>query len=194
MEISDTSNESSQDSDVLLTRLPSFLRGNENSQTSEVTQNASVQTIGPSESVTRVFSNRSETSETDTQNQSNPFEMSLTAYVRSRNNAFGRPVGSTPTFQQIEQIIGTDHEVPGLDVQTHNNPLRAIFEESISQQSDSPSSEQPSSQPSELPTENSSEPTADEQRELEQEPTTPAQENSTTETNNAPVADVVIGE
>lgn len=160
VEISDTSNESSQDSDVLLTRLPSFLRGNENSQTSEVTQNASVQTIGPSESVMPVFGNRSETSETDTQSHSNPFEMSLTAYVRSRNNVFGRP----PSFQQIEQFIEADPDVSGLDVQAHNNPLRAIFEETVSQQSDSPSPKQGSSQPAEASSDNTSEPTTAEQR------------------------------
>lgn len=143
-----------------------------------------------------MLGNRSETSEAITQNQTNPFEMSLTAYVRSRNNAFGRPVGS-PSLQQLEHIIGTDHDVPGLDVQIHNNPLRAIFEETVGQQSESPSSGQTASQSAEPAGNNIAEQPNTEQREREPEPTASVQDNSsnTAESTNASVsnAEVVIG-
>lgn len=196
MEISDTSNESSQDGDVLITRLPSFLRGNENSQTTEVTQNASVQTIGVSESVTRLFNNRTETSQTDLRGWSNPFEMSLTAYVRSRNNAFGgRP--SPYTFQQFEQLLGQHHsDSPPLEVQLHNNPLRTLVEEAFMQQA---AAEQQSSQPAEPPVENPVEAAAPERREPEQADPEPEslpallENESNAAAVNPPVADVVIG-
>lgn len=197
VEISDTSNESSQDGDGLITRLPGFLRGNENSQSTEVTQNASIQTIDSSEPVARVFSNRPESSETDVQNQSNPFEMSLTAYVRSRNNAFGRPVSSgSPSFQQFEQLMEPDTEVPGLDVQTHNNPLRAIFEEGIRELN--AAAERQGDAPVVPPTDNPTTPSPTEQRELETGPeqasaSTNQDNSNATETLNVPAANVVIG-
>lgn len=124
--------------------------------------------------------------------------MSLIGCIGSRFTALGSPEGY-PTFEQFEQFIGHDLEVPELDVQTHNNPLRAIIEEGISQLSDSPSSEQPAGPTSEPSAENNTpDRSNDEQREeSEPEPASSAQENSSNavETNNVPVAnvDVVIG-
>lgn len=203
LEISDTSNENSQDSDVMITRLPIFLRGNE-IQNTEVSQNASVQTIEASERSTRTLGDTSETSESDNQTP-NPFEMSLTAYVRSRNNALSRSVTTDgPSLQQFEQIIGSDPDSPALDVQMRNNLLRAIFEENVGQQSESRSSEQPTGQTAEPQANNSSEQSNTERREPEAEQDTERQTesqplasaesaNNRAETNNAGVAHANVG-
>ncbi|KAJ8947109.1 hypothetical protein NQ318_002468 [Aromia moschata] len=171
LETSDTSNDRSegntQNEDVILSPLQlSFVRGsNENSQSSipEPTQNAAVQTTEASENITRNTddSNSRAESEIRTDSESsNPFEMSLPAYIRSTrpNIIFARPVGS-PLQADIgdlrlaiddrsAEIIDRDqednennetqrsHDLIRFGTQS-TNPLRAIFEEAVNQHIDS---------------------------------------------------------
>lgn len=136
-------------------------------------------------------------------------DLFFTAITRPR-----RPISGS-TFEQFEQMVG-ETDVPGLDVQIHNNPLRAIFEESYGQLSESSASNQQTRQTAEPQTEITSESTNTEQREqeteseaeteaeaetevepeAEQTPSVQQNDGNTAATNNAPAAnaDVVIGE
>lgn len=157
LETSDTSNDRSegntQNEDIILSPLQlSFVRGsNENSQSSisETTQNAAVQTTEASENITRNTddSNSRAESEIRTDSESsNPFEMSLPAYIRSTRPSiiFARPISSPPLQpsgdrdQEDNEINETqrNNDLLSFNSQTPN-PLRAIFEEAINQHADS---------------------------------------------------------
>ncbi|KAJ8983063.1 hypothetical protein NQ317_007105 [Molorchus minor] len=155
LETSDTSNDRSegntQNEDVILSPLQlSFVRGsNENSQSSisEATHNASVQTTEASaENITRNTddSNSRAESEIRTDSESsNPFEMSLPAYIRSSstrpNLIFSRPISSPPLQPPLERDPDDDmNEMPRIPeprirYTSSTNPLRAIFEEAVNQ-------------------------------------------------------------
>ncbi|KAJ8914753.1 hypothetical protein NQ315_013256 [Exocentrus adspersus] len=156
LETSDTSNDRSegntQNEDIILSPLQlSFVRGsNENSQSSisETTHNAAVQTTEASENITRNTddSNSRAESEIRTDSESsNPFEMSLPAYIRSTrpNIIFARPVSSSP-LQSSGDRDTEDNEI-NESQRNHDlirytqstNSLRAIFEEAINQHIDS---------------------------------------------------------
>lgn len=156
LETSDTSNDRSegntQNEDIILSPLQlSFVRGsNENSQSSisETTHNAAVQTTEASENITRNTddSNSRAESEIRTDSESsNPFEMSLPAYIRSTrpNIIFARPVSSPPLQSSIDrdqednEINETQRNHDLIRYTQSTNPLRAIFEEAINQHIDS---------------------------------------------------------
>ncbi|XP_018576077.1 E3 ubiquitin-protein ligase HUWE1 isoform X3 [Anoplophora glabripennis] len=156
LETSDTSNDRSegntQNEDIILSPLQlSFVRGsNENSQSSisEATHNAAVQTTEASENITRNTddSNSRAESEIRTDSESsNPFEMSLPAYIRSTrpNIIFARPVSSPPLQssgdrdQEDNEINETQSNQDLIRYTQSTNPLRAIFEEAINQHIDS---------------------------------------------------------
>ncbi|KAJ8970022.1 hypothetical protein NQ314_001451 [Rhamnusium bicolor] len=155
IEISDNSNDRSegntQNEDIILSPLQlSFVRGsNENSQSSisETTQNAAVQTTETPENISRNTddSNSRADSEIRTDSESsNPFEMSLPAYIRSTrpNIIFARPINSPPLQPSgdRDQDDNELNETQRSQLMRFNansiNPLRAIFEEAISQHID----------------------------------------------------------
>lgn len=130
-------------------RLTTYFRGGPNGQNIEVTQNVSVQTTGPSDRVvTRLFGHRSDTeSNSGPQLAPNPFSMSLTSYIRSRNRIFGRPV--RPTEEELTNSFfppRTDPPPPIVD-----NPLRQLLLRGINQ-----ARSQSSNQTAEPPAESSS--------------------------------------